>query len=221
MSHQASSIPQVMPILSAGRHRTPRQGACFMEFASYLAGDKWSDHPPCTHPLLAALARDVNDLTTDAARAKLLPLVHRVVGLNGDDPSLASAIIVRAAAAALPVASMERQRALAVGLLARLPQIDSVELRATAEEALASVPGATEWAAQYLGSYPSPRHVRRGADEAMVHTATVGITFACYGPDETSSEARLEQLLTGAIEDVESFLGAAAQSPRTQLVPTG
>jgi len=28
-----------------------------MEFASYLAGERWSDHPACTHPLLAVLAR--------------------------------------------------------------------------------------------------------------------------------------------------------------------
>ena len=52
-----NTFPSVMPILSAGRHRSPRQGACFMEFASYLAGERWSDHPACTHPLLAALAR--------------------------------------------------------------------------------------------------------------------------------------------------------------------
>ncbi|WP_344829386.1 hypothetical protein [Nonomuraea dietziae] len=42
-----------MPILSRGRHRNPRKGACFMELASYLAGERWSDHPACTHPLLA------------------------------------------------------------------------------------------------------------------------------------------------------------------------
>ena len=30
-----------------------------MEFASFLAGERWSDHPACTHPLLAGVARDV------------------------------------------------------------------------------------------------------------------------------------------------------------------
>ena len=38
-----------------------------MELASYLAGERWSAHPPCTHPLLAALARDVNDHTGSLA----------------------------------------------------------------------------------------------------------------------------------------------------------
>jgi hypothetical protein len=219
MGHVSSSIPQVMPILSAGRHRTPRQGACFMEFASYLAGERWSDHPPCTHPLLAALARDVNDLTTDASRARLLPLVHRVVGLTTDDPLLASTILVRAAAAALPVASMERQRALATGLTARLPQIDSPELREVAEEALAAAPGAAEWAVQYLTRYAMPKRPRRGADEAMIHTATVGIAFACYGPEEVAPELRLERLLTHVIEDAENIIGA--RRPERELVPAG
>src|SRR5262249_23591033 len=57
-------VPGFVPVLSRGKHRSPRKGACFMEFASYLAGERWSDHPPCTHPLLAALARHVTDCTT-------------------------------------------------------------------------------------------------------------------------------------------------------------
>src|SRR4029079_8896408 len=50
-------VPERMPELSRGKHRKPRQGACFMELASFLAGERWTDHPACTHPLLAALAR--------------------------------------------------------------------------------------------------------------------------------------------------------------------
>ena len=66
---KSSSLPDGIPVLSRGRHRTPRRGACFMEFASYLAGERWSDHPACTHGTLAHLARMVNDLTSDAGRA--------------------------------------------------------------------------------------------------------------------------------------------------------
>ena len=51
---KSSTLPDGMPVLSRGRHRTPRRGACFMEFASLLAGERWSDHPSCTHPLLGA-----------------------------------------------------------------------------------------------------------------------------------------------------------------------
>ena len=70
-----SRTPDLMPVLSRGKHRHPRKGACFMELASYLAGEKWSDHPDCTHPLLAALARDVNDHVSDGARSRLAPLI--------------------------------------------------------------------------------------------------------------------------------------------------
>src|SRR3954471_19995761 len=75
-----SALPDGVPVLSRGRHRTPRRGACFMEFASFLAGERWSDHPACTHPLLGHLARLVNDATTDAGRQQLAPLIPSVVG---------------------------------------------------------------------------------------------------------------------------------------------
>ena len=48
-----NNLDLAVPVLSRGKHRNPRKGACFMEFASYLAGEPWSDHPACTHPLLA------------------------------------------------------------------------------------------------------------------------------------------------------------------------
>lgn len=70
---QRPTVPDLLPLLARGRHRSPRRGACFMELASYLAGERWSDHPACTHPLLARLARDVNDLTSDDARPRLAP----------------------------------------------------------------------------------------------------------------------------------------------------
>ena len=77
--------PVALPILSRGKHRSPRKGACFMEFASLLAGERWSDHPACTHPLLATLARHVNDHTSDAGRQRLADLVPSVIGLTGED----------------------------------------------------------------------------------------------------------------------------------------
>ena len=76
----------MLPMLGRGKHRNPKKGACFMELASYLAGERWSDHPRCTHPLLAMLARAVNDLTVDPERPKLAPLIPSVIGLTSDDP---------------------------------------------------------------------------------------------------------------------------------------
>ncbi len=107
----------MLPILSRGKHRSPRKGACFMEFASFLAGERWSDHPACTHPLLAAVARHVNDFTSDAGRSRLVELIPSVIGLTGDDPRIDARIALTSARLALPVVAAERQRVLAVAVL--------------------------------------------------------------------------------------------------------
>src|SRR6266571_8580468 len=84
---------------------------------SYLAGERWSDHPACTRPLLAAVARDVNDYTSDAGRARLAELIPSVIGLAGDDLHLDARIALRCARMALPVVAAERQRVMAVSVL--------------------------------------------------------------------------------------------------------
>jgi hypothetical protein len=116
MPKPSTQIPEFLPVLSVGRHRSPKRGACFMEYASHLAGERWSDHPACTHPAIASLARAVNDCTTDEARGGLVPMIPSVIGLHGSDERMRLIVGVRASAAALPVASESRQRAIAVGL---------------------------------------------------------------------------------------------------------
>ncbi|HET8595919.1 MAG TPA: hypothetical protein VFM07_11780, partial [Intrasporangium sp.] len=111
-------IPDGVPVLSQGRHWNPRSGACFMEMASFLAGERWSDHPKCTHPVLAAAARCVNDAVDDPTRQRLVVMIPEVVGLNPDDPRVDAALAARCATEALPVSSERAQHALAVGLLA-------------------------------------------------------------------------------------------------------
>jgi hypothetical protein len=110
--------PPLLPMLSRGKHRSPRTGACFMEFASLLAGERWSDHPACTHPLLAAVARHVNDHTSDAGRPRLADLIPSVIGLTGEDLHIDARIALRSATMALPVVAAERQRVMAVSVLA-------------------------------------------------------------------------------------------------------
>ena len=88
MRNVNAGVPDLVPILSRGKHRSPRKGACFMELASYLAGERWSDHPRCTHPLLASVARLVNDLTSDGQRSRLAGLIPCVIGMTSDDPRI-------------------------------------------------------------------------------------------------------------------------------------
>src|SRR6187399_1829020 len=74
------TAPDLIPVLSRGKHRNPRRGACFMEMASFLAGERWSDHPACTHPVLATLARCVNDMLDDTSRQRISTMIPEVVG---------------------------------------------------------------------------------------------------------------------------------------------
>jgi hypothetical protein len=39
VSTRDARSPDFVLVLSRGKHRHPRRGACFMEFASYLAGE--------------------------------------------------------------------------------------------------------------------------------------------------------------------------------------
>jgi hypothetical protein len=203
-----TATPTLVPLLTRGKHRSPRKGACFMEFASYLAGEHWSDHPRCTHPLLAAVARLVNDNTSDDTRQRLTGMIPSVIGLTSDDPRWNAVIARRAAVTALPVVSFEHQRALAVGLLtcerllAELDGEPSDSMSSTGRRALAAVPSAERWARQYCGDRPVPtaRFHRRSAP-SIVLLAVGGIAESC-GPDRDDV---LIGLLEGAIADCEAL----------------
>ena len=125
-----------------------------MELASYLAGERWSDHPACTHSLLASVARLVNDHTSDEGRPRLAELIPSVIGLTGDDLHI-DALITRCATIALPVAAADRQRVLAVSILVCervLAQLDgrrADSLTPTSEHALGAVPQARQWADRF------------------------------------------------------------------------
>lgn len=206
-------IPDSVPILSRGKHRTPRKGACFMELASFLAGERWSDHPGCTHPLLAVLARDVNDLVGDAARHQIAPLVPAVIGLNLSDPIIDPLLAREVALAALPIASAERQRVAAMGLLRCEQVLNDLEGRPAdhvsgrVQSALAEVPDARDWARAYgdIGSGRPDKFSSRSAP-VIVHSAVVGIAEAAvHDPDR-----RLVDLLRRSITDCATWMGHVA-----------
>lgn len=198
------TTPEFLPVLKAGKHRSARRGACFMEYASVLAGERFSDHPNCTHPALAALARAVNDLTSDRHRGDLAPLVPSVVGLLPQHPSAGPALAVLAASTAMPISAEFRQRALACGLLSLVERLGDTELddrlREEAAAALATAPVATAWARDYLERSRPPRRERpKEAErriEAMLQLAAVGIAAACI--DEPWR--RMRELLERAVD---------------------
>ncbi|WP_233441923.1 hypothetical protein [Lentzea atacamensis] len=71
-----------VPVLTKGWHRTPAEGCCLLELTSVLAGEVWSDRPACVHPVLACVARCVNDQSTTDGRRKLLPLAVKMIGTD-------------------------------------------------------------------------------------------------------------------------------------------
>ena len=186
-----------------------------MELASYLAGERWSAHPACTHPLLAALARDVNDHITDPGRARLAELVPSVIGLTGDDLHLDARIALACARTALPVVAAGRQQIMVVSVLAcervlagldgRPP--DRPEERSRA--ALEQVPHAAQWARSFTArlfardSSISAEDLRQRSAPFTVHAAVEGIALAHIPrPDQM-----LRDLLIGAISECAAWAG--------------
>lgn len=69
--------------LAAGRHRSPRFGACVMELASMLAEEPFSDRPRNASPVIGAFLRTYNDGLDDERRQDLYPLASLIVGTAG------------------------------------------------------------------------------------------------------------------------------------------
>jgi hypothetical protein len=144
MNHTAELInsdgvsPDVLVAMTAGlpapvapgRHARPGDEGCLMELASALAREPWSDHPACVHPVLAAVARAVNDRVGDTAREWLAPLVPPMIGTAdlGPDgrprPERCARLVLLCTQTALRLspfmaAEMESARLTALSVLAR------------------------------------------------------------------------------------------------------
>jgi hypothetical protein len=191
-----------------------------MEFASFLAGERWSDHPRCTHPLLAALARDVNDHVSDDARGRLVPLIPSVIGVTSEDPRIDVEIALRVATCALPIAGADRQRALAVSvirceqLLAGMDGRSEGAMRESSRVALEQVPQATRWAQTFVNQAWGKRRqsFARHTGPGVVHYAVESIAKACV----VDADDILVRLLSDTIDFCVATAGRTTpEQPRT------
>ena len=82
---------------SRGAHLCEEDGACLMEIVSQSAGETWSDSPNCTHPLLAHVARLVNDATSDKARPRLVAYVPELALARGEGSSTYPQVVLACA----------------------------------------------------------------------------------------------------------------------------
>ena len=72
-SHQTVTIRR-------GKHASPDRGACVVELASMLAGERFSDHPPTVCPVIAGFLRGYNDLMPEQDLPELYPIAGHTVG---------------------------------------------------------------------------------------------------------------------------------------------
>jgi hypothetical protein len=218
MSPHDLSVPETLPVLSRGKHRSPRKGACFMELVSYLAGERWSDHPACTHPLLAAVARHVNDYTSDEARPRLALLIPSVIGVTSDDLHVDARVALRCARTALPVVAADRQRVMAVAVLACERMLDDLDARPSgsleeaSRSALEQVPHAAQWAYRFTRKQnTSSAGFRRHAAPSIVANAVEGIARASV-PDP---DRLLRDLLIEVINECMAWVDRDLDHPAT------
>jgi hypothetical protein len=188
-----------------------------MEMASYLAGERWSDHPKCTHPLLAGLARQVNDTVPDSVRARLAPLIPSVIGLTGDDPRIEVSLALHCARTALPLASQSRQNVLALGILSCervLAELDGRprdSLTPGSRAALDLVPQSERWAREFRTDLPlTARAFRRQTAPHLVALSVEGIAEACVDDPHD----RLITLLTECIDLTSDLTGRPEEAPQ-------
>ena len=71
--------------LAKGAHSAPNgtKDGCLLEWASYLAGEPWSDHPECVSPVIAAFGRRWNDDLSDEDRQMLKPYLPKLLNTKG------------------------------------------------------------------------------------------------------------------------------------------
>lgn len=183
-----------------------------MEMTSFLAGERWSDRPACTHPVIAALARTVNDLLSDRARQSLALLVPLAVGTSDPDERLSAELSlvalehVRARlvrpSLAVEAASLTAEVVLGRGTLETLgPEYD--------EDAADLV---------YLVRPSLRRYARRGAP-AAVSNAAKALYRASSSRDEDLTlllRTLLEHPLVTALRD-RSSVPDRSWSPRPSL----
>jgi len=215
------SVPDGLPVLSRGKHRSARKGACFMEMVSVLADEPWSDHPRCTHPLLAHLARLVNDCTSDQHRGELAVHIPSVMGLRGGDVAWMVDLTAAVAMQALPDVPQRMERALVAGLV-RCDELSgtlgpgAVVGADAVRQVLDRFPDEVTWARQFLGGRPlSAKRFQKHCAPSVMHTAVRGLA------DAADPDTRLRELLRVGIETARRLEPVPAPStpPVTPTVP--
>src|SRR5438067_11627652 len=71
-------------VLAEGSHDSFDEGACAMEWVSYLAGEGFTDAPECASRVLRTFTINLNDTWEAEDRQRLVPFLPRMVGTAKD-----------------------------------------------------------------------------------------------------------------------------------------
>jgi hypothetical protein len=207
-----SQQPPMLPSLDRGRHRTPGDHACVMELVSVLNGEPWSDHPRCVDPVLAAVARTVNDVVDVPARERLVALAPEMIGTSPSDRERSRAARSGTTAAALPVDEeiaarlVERCAGHALGHPLHDPSLRYAlewDLRHAQRRLMR---------AGHRAPPPPPRRrwtvsLRRRRERHHIEQACAQVTFAIRASAAHSTDEELLVLLLACIADVHRLSG--------------
>jgi hypothetical protein len=220
----AMRVPDAMPVLTRGKHKRPRNGACLMEYVSVLAGGPFTDAPACTDPTLAIIARSVNDYSGDEMRQRLALLASDLSVAGEVDRATQQAMVRRCLLTALPLSTGSRRRVLVVGLLG-LERAASGSTKGTPEQvsldaefALLGCDTAVREAIDRLEELPVslPQYHKRGV------AASVEMAVATIAEEATDSDELLYRLLVSCLDDhrgSRTSTGVTARGDRDGVAP--
>jgi hypothetical protein len=196
--------PAGLPILSAGKHRRPRRGACLMEYVSVLAGRRFSAAPACTDRTLAAVARAVNDYSSDGARQQLTRYAGELTTAGRLEVVDQQDLVRRVVLTALPFADGHRRCTLLVSLLGleraaagRSEGFERHMMGLDTELALLGMERDVARAGEQLALWPV--EVAEHHKKALAVTVEVAVrTIAAFAPEP---DAVLHDLLGSCLDD--------------------
>ena len=202
-----STIPDFMPVLACGKHKSPTDGACLMEYVSFLAGERWTDLPLTTHPVLARAAQGVNDALLDRDRHLLLPLISGLMGTSAgsDDKVLHVRLAVWAARQVAHLNADPRVEAAIVAAEAWCDTPDRAHATAAWKAARAARAAGGGAAATSVAAGRAAYAASWAADAAAVYHADATYAYAAVSA-VTDPPARV-QFLAGLIDEYDRLTG--------------
>lgn len=208
--------PDAMPVLSRGKHRKPRDGACLMEYVSFLSGGPFSDAPACTDETLAVIARAVNDYSGDDQRQRLAILASDLTTCGPLELAVRHDLARRCLLTAIPYSVEDRRRVLVVALLGleragagRTAGYSSEFVGLDAEFALLGSDSAVRQAVERLEQLPVS--VEQHRDRGLA--AAIELAVATIAEEAYDAQDVLYDLLVACLDDHRRSSGRGEARP--------